>query len=324
MVDPRGAAVGDYDDDGDLDIYITDKKGNNALLRNEINNSNWIKVEIPVDHVGAIGGLGVKVYLRKDGKLIGYREIIPAQGYLGTDSSEVVFGLKSPAGTYEVWARFANNVVRKVKDVRARQRVKIPYGYILKIECGNNGMTNPCTGIHVCEKLKEVVVEAIPYSGYAFDYWDGDIYSKDNPVKVVMDSNKVIRANFKSISPPINFTAARDVNKTLLYREHINRLTWERNPENEGINIIGYRLFQLQGESYQLYDNEAFPPILLGEVNADKFEYLHRHVDLKKEYRYAIVAIGEDGRESSATYTTVGTSKIVREEYKEKTQNIRR
>ena len=56
--DPRGAALADFDGDGDLDIYLTDTAGPNLLFRNEVNNGDWIQVEIVSDHGGPWPGSG--------------------------------------------------------------------------------------------------------------------------------------------------------------------------------------------------------------------------------------------------------------------------
>ena len=39
-------------------------------------------------------------------------------------------------------------------------------------------------------------ITALPYSRYAFVEWTGSIQSTDNPVRITMDSNKVITAVF--------------------------------------------------------------------------------------------------------------------------------
>ena len=41
-----------------------------------------------------------------------------------------------------------------------------------------------------------VELKASPYEGYEFDRWNGDIFSYENPVTIVMDSNKTIVAKF--------------------------------------------------------------------------------------------------------------------------------
>jgi len=47
-----------------------------------------------------------------------------------------------------------------------------------------------------------VILKAIPYEGYEFNRWSGDIISYDNPISIIMDSNKTIIAEFVTISQP--------------------------------------------------------------------------------------------------------------------------
>jgi len=50
-----------------------------------------------------------------------------------------------------------------------------------------------------------VTLTAIPNSGYVFDHWSGDISGNENPVTVVMNSNKTITAVFE-VQPEISFS----------------------------------------------------------------------------------------------------------------------
>ncbi|RLF58403.1 MAG: hypothetical protein DRN25_05250, partial [Thermoplasmata archaeon] len=50
-----------------------------------------------------------------------------------------------------------------------------------------------------------VTLTAIPNSGYIFDHWSGDVSGSENPVSVVMDSNKTITAVFE-VQPEISFS----------------------------------------------------------------------------------------------------------------------
>jgi hypothetical protein len=307
MKDPRGSAVGDRDGDGDGDVYATDKKDYNVLLINEINNSDWIQVVVLRDDAGLFGGLGVKVYLYEAGHLgqkeflRGYREMMGEYGYLGQDMPVAHFGAPSKGGArYDLRIVFVDGTIKDIKNIKPGQRIYVEYGRLLTIELSENGMTDPPPGTHVYEEGEVVTVKAFANPYYSFCCWTvGRMKVYDNPITITMDTDIVIKPNFKLINPPANFTVERAVNKTLFYREHMNILRWEPDPDNANfLNVTGYRIYQLQ-------DSEKHPLLYLYEARSDEFEYFHRHVDLKKEYRYAITALTDEGGEGMPAYVTV-------------------
>jgi len=68
--------------------------------------------------------------------------------------------------------------------------------YTLIIIAGEGGTTNPASGSHTCNCGTAVAVTAIADTGCRFENWSGDISSTDNPVEIIMDSDKTITANF--------------------------------------------------------------------------------------------------------------------------------
>lgn len=131
-VDPRGCAVGDFDGDGDLDIYLTDKRAYNLLFRNDLNNPDWIQVEIVSDHTGSIGGLGTKIDLYAAGHvgekayLKGHREIQGEYGYLGQDMPIAHFGAPSAGGArYDLRVTFLDGRQKTFQNLTPGQKIQV-------------------------------------------------------------------------------------------------------------------------------------------------------------------------------------------------------
>jgi len=103
-----------------------------------------------------------------------------------------------------------------------------------------------------------------------------------------------------NIAPPLNLTAEQFKNQSLLQTEYINKLTWEKNPRNEGKNITRYKIY--------LYENRQL--IFLGEVDSSTFTYLHRKAGRRVERTYGITAVNNEGEESSPFYHTIDFGNI--------------
>ena len=93
-----GAAWADYDNDGDLDLFVTNCNGENRLFQNNIVNSNhWLHVQLH----GAEGrsnrsAIGARVEIETASGLQ-VREVTGGSGYLSQESLRVEFGLGQEA-----------------------------------------------------------------------------------------------------------------------------------------------------------------------------------------------------------------------------------
>lgn len=78
-----------------------------------------------------------------------------------------------------------------------------PVSYILSTSVNppNGGSVSVSSGQF--EQGKRIQVTVIPYAGYAFDHWSGDISGNNSAITLLMDSDKVLVANFADIYRPV-------------------------------------------------------------------------------------------------------------------------
>ncbi len=89
----RGSAFADYDNDGDLDLIITNNCGSAKLLRNDGgNNLNWLEVRLNPKDNSYVGGTKVKVVTAKGTQI---REVGTEGSYLSQNSIIQHFGLST-------------------------------------------------------------------------------------------------------------------------------------------------------------------------------------------------------------------------------------
>ena len=95
----RGGTFGDYDNDGDMDVFIVNLNELPTLLRNESSNANyWLKVQV-IGSVSNRDGLGSSIKLTANGRSQ-YRTVRGSGSYLSHNDTRAHFGL-GPHSTVE-------------------------------------------------------------------------------------------------------------------------------------------------------------------------------------------------------------------------------
>jgi hypothetical protein len=124
--DGFGCGFGDYDKDGDLDIYVANG-GANKLLRNELDSgAHWLEVGL-VGLVSNTFGQGAKVHIVIDGASQ-MREICGAAGYASQGPLTAFFGLGSETVVDTLRIEWPSGAVQESISVACDQSLEVVEG----------------------------------------------------------------------------------------------------------------------------------------------------------------------------------------------------
>jgi enediyne biosynthesis protein E4 len=122
----RGAAFGDFDNDGDIDIVIMNMNEPPSLLRNDVSGGNhWLKVLLVgvESNRSAIGGQVVAVY----GGMRQAQVVLAQSSFLSVNDRRLHFGLGGErSASLEI--RWPNGRVERIAKVEADQLVVVREG----------------------------------------------------------------------------------------------------------------------------------------------------------------------------------------------------
>ena len=120
----RGAAFGDIDNDGDLDVVVSNVGQKAYILRNDGGNrSNWILIET-IGKRSNRDGIGSRIKIVSASGSTQYYTVNTAVGYLSASDKRVVAGLGNDTMAKLVEIRWPSGVVQKFENVKARQTLK--------------------------------------------------------------------------------------------------------------------------------------------------------------------------------------------------------
>ena len=120
----RGAAYGDFDNDGDIDLLVANLNTAPKLLRNDGGAANsWLTVECKLPG-GKSDAIGARISV-KSGSLVQIRDVIPVTGYLSQSDPRAHFGLGKAKTADSVEIRWPDGSKMQLKNVAAGKLLKI-------------------------------------------------------------------------------------------------------------------------------------------------------------------------------------------------------
>jgi hypothetical protein len=120
----RGAAFGDFDNDGDVDVLVMNMNEPPALLRNEApRERGWLEVKL-VGTRSNRAGLGATVVVTAGG-LKQARAALSQSSYYSHDDLRLHFGLGANVSADTIEIRWPNGGVQTLRNVRGDRVVGV-------------------------------------------------------------------------------------------------------------------------------------------------------------------------------------------------------
>ena len=120
----RGAIFGDYDNDGDVDIVVTQSNQPAELLRNDGGNRrNWVRIKL-VGVVSNRDGIGARVTVAI-GAQSQMQEVRTGLSYLCSSDPRVLFGLGDYTRIDRLEIRWPNGIVQVLENLEVNREIVV-------------------------------------------------------------------------------------------------------------------------------------------------------------------------------------------------------
>jgi len=120
----RATAAGDYDNDGDTDIFIVNSNQGAILLRNEGGNrNNWISIKL-IGTRSNRDGIGARVRITADGDTQ-IAEVKSGSSYASCSDKRLLFGLGQRRRVDGIEIRWPSGIIQQLEDIVCNQTITI-------------------------------------------------------------------------------------------------------------------------------------------------------------------------------------------------------
>ncbi|MGH7497187.1 MAG: CRTAC1 family protein [bacterium] len=129
----RGLAFGDVDNDGDIDLLVTNEGGRARLFRNDVpNKGHWLLVRA-LDLALKRDAIGAKVFVEvSDARVLRY--VAPGYSYLNSNEMRVHFGLGAKTTVERILVEWPGGAVEMFPGVASDQIITLQKGQGKRLE----------------------------------------------------------------------------------------------------------------------------------------------------------------------------------------------